>query len=135
MARFGPSDIKIEIDDSEGGTLVDITQHVTDFSGISVQATTEETTPFGSNWQRHDNVKVYFADQITMSGPLEDGANTPNAIFAGKQGETRTLKVSYGTAASDEVEVIITRFARTTQRNQLVRWEVTLQPTGTVTQA
>lgn len=136
MAKFGPQNLKLELDDTVGGSLVDISDYVLETSGINVQAVTEEITPYSANWQEHGAVGIRFADQVTLGGITSDDANNPFNLCRGAENEVRTLKVTYDGSAGtvfDQVECIIVGCQRLAQRGAFQRYSITLQPTGAVT--
>lgn len=135
MTKYGSDDFTIEVDDDEGGTLTDISAYVDEYSGFEIQALTEESHAFGDSWVEHLYSGVRMAGDVTFTGFYDDVASGPNAIFAGQEGETRTLKLTWGSTKTSTVETIVQQFTRTPNRGGSTRWSVTLRPTGAVTEA
>lgn len=134
-ARYSYKDATFEFDNS-GGTPVDMSNYITEGpSPAEVEAILEETTALGDTWEEHHDTGIRRAPEITLSGPYDDTATTgPDAIF-NAVGATRTAKWTFGGSKTFEVETIIRRYRVNLKRGGLHMFEVTLQPTGTVTQA
>ena len=135
MTLAGYPDLKIEIDDTVGGSLTDISQYVTGFGGYSVEQVLEELTGAGDSTDRHGKVGFEQKSEITLSGPYEDEANSLVALTLDKEGELRTLKLTFDAAASDtrQVECLIKSTGRTPTRGAFHGYEVVLVPTGAIT--
>lgn len=134
MAKYGSDQLTIEFDNS-GGTLVDMTAHVTEINGFSTQAVLEESTPFGASWEESLYSGVKLADDVELTGFYDDTATTgPDAIF-NALGSTRTLKLTWGGAKTSQVEAIIAQYDRNPAVKESTKYTVTLKPTGAVTEA
>ena len=134
MAKYGSDDLKVEVDNS-GGTLVDVTAHVTEINGYSVQAVLEESTPFGVAWEESIFSGVKLVDDVELTGFYDDTATTgPDAIF-NDLGATRTLKLTWGGSKTSSVEAIIAQYDRNPAVKESTKYTVTLKPTGAVTEA
>lgn len=139
MAKYGSPSIVVKIDDS-GGTPQDITQYVQTINGIEVEALTEESHPFGVAWVAALATGLKKMADVVIGGLYDDTITTGpdallNALPAGPATPTRTLEITYGGTKKTTVEVIIAKYVRTAVRGSLHRYEATLRPTGTVTEA
>jgi hypothetical protein len=138
MATYGSPDVKIEFDNASN-VLVDMTAYCQKDISISRKANTVESTPYGATWAQHIASGMKSMDSFTFPVVYDDTATTgPEVIFynAGAAlGDTRTLKITYGGAKTTSVECIITGFAVKMSVGAFHQAEVTLQPTGTVTEA
>jgi hypothetical protein len=133
MARYGFGDLTVEFD-NVGGTLVDMSQYVTQVNGFEKEMLIEEITAAGNDDQAWASVGIGKVSDITLSGPFNDTATTgPHAIF-NSRGSTRTLKLTIGGTITQQVECIIQKYAIKPTRNALTQFEVTLKPTGAVTE-
>ena len=133
--KYGSDDLVIEFDNS-GGTLVNMTAHVTEINGFSVQAVLEESTPFGVAWEESLFSGVKLADDVELTGFYDDTAATgPDVIFGGGLGQTRTLQITWGAAKTSSVEAIIAQYDRNPAVKESTKYTVTLKPTGAVTEA
>lgn len=140
MAKYGSNSLVIQIDSTEGGSLTDISQYITSINGVEVEAVLAESHSFGDAWFEHLATGVRKMNPIVMGGFYDDTASTgPNAIFVGVQDSpadaSRTLQITWGGSKTTTVEVWIAKYSRLASRNELTRFEVTLQPTGAVTEA
>lgn len=139
MAKYGSSSIVIEIDSTEGGTLSDISQYVQTINGVEVEAILQESHSFGDSWFEHLATGMRKMNPVVLGGFYDDTATTgPNAIFINVQDSpadaTRTLKITWGGTKTTTVEVWIQKYTRQATRNELTRFEATLQPSGAVTE-
>jgi hypothetical protein len=140
MAKYGPSSIVIEYDNS-GGTLTNISQYVLEINDVSVENILEETHSFGDSWEESLPIGVGKVAEVTLTGLYDDTASTgPDALFANRVPEgpgttTRTLKITWGSTKTTSVETQLASYVRTADRGALTRWSATLQPTGAVTEA
>lgn len=135
MASYGSDDVVIEFDVTDGGSLTDISQYIQSINGIDVESIMEMSHTFGDAWEEHLPVGVKKMGEITLEGLYDDGANVSGAFFTSAHTQTRTFKITYGSTKTTSVETWITKRSRKPQRNALTRFSVTLQPTGTVTEA
>ena len=134
MTKYGSDQLTIEFDNA-GGMLVDMTAHVTEINGLSVQAVLEESTPFGASWEESLYSGVKLADDVELTGFYDDTATTgPDAMF-NALGATRTLKLTWGGAKTSQVEAIIAQYDRNPAVKESTKYTVTLKPTGAVTEA
>lgn len=134
MARYGSKDLKIEVDNS-GGTPVDISAYVTTVGGFTVEAILEDSTVFSAIWATQAATGNKQVPDVTLTGFYDDTASTgPNALFAGAEGDTRTLKFTWGGTKTSSVEAIIKSYARNPQVKTLTKFTVVLTPTGAVTE-
>ena len=133
MAKYSSKDFAIKFDDSLGAPQ-DVSQYITDAGPMDTSIATEGTTPFGASDETNASAGVKAAKAITLKGPYDDTATTgPVALFNAK-GDTRTLEYDWGGGKSSSVEVLITDFKRVPGVKKLTGFEVTLLPTGPVTE-
>jgi hypothetical protein len=134
MAKYGPNDISIDVDNT-GGTPVTMDAYIDDWAGADVEAILEESHTFNDAWVEQLYSGIQRMSPITMSGFYDDTATTgPDAIF-NALGETRTVTITWGGSKTTATEAIISAYNRTPGRNASTRFTVTLTPTGTVTEA
>ena len=135
MTRYGYPDLKIEFDNSSDA-LQDMSQYIMDTPpSFDREAIIEEITAVGDNDEAHAKVGLNKVNTIDMGGAFDDQATTgPDAIF-NALGDTRTLKITWGGSKTSSVECIIKNYVREAVRGALTLFEVTLQPTGAVTEA
>jgi hypothetical protein len=139
MAKYGSSSIVVAFDDS-GGSPQTMTQYVTEINEVSVESLMEESHSFGDSWFEALPVGIRKMEPITLSGWFDDTSTTgPDAIFnapaATVATSTRTLTITWGGTKTTSVECYIKKYTRQATRNQLTKYTVELQPTGTVTEA
>lgn len=143
MSNSTPAGMKIEYDNA-AGTLVDITQHVLTFNGLSVEQLLEEKHSFGDSWEESLPIGIGKLADITLGGLFDDTATTgPDALFGGRIPETpatagllRTLKITWiASGKNTSVETILMKYDRKPDRNNLTKYEVTLRPTAATTEA
>ena len=135
MPLEGFPDLKIEIDASVGGALVDISAYVTEINSYTVEQILEELTSAGDATDRWDAVGFEQKSEITLSGPYDDQANSLVTLTLDKEGELRTFKLTFDTGASDtrQVECLIKSTERAPSRGAFHKYTIVLRPTGAVT--
>ena len=133
MAKRNSSELTIEFDNSSG-TLVDMSAHITRYGGLKKMMAIEVTTPFGAADVTRASAGVGDTESVTLGGFFDDVVTTgPHAIFNAR-GDTRTLKTSWGGTKTTSVEVIIESYERLPDVGKLHQYNVTVQPTGAVTE-
>lgn len=128
-------DLKIEIDDAVAGSLTDISAYVTAINGYTVEKILEELTSAGDATDRWASTGIEQKSEITMSGPYDDQASSLVTLTLDKEGELRTLKLTFDAAAADtrQVECLIKSTERTPSRGQFHGYQIVLRPTGAIT--
>lgn len=139
MAKYGSNSVTINVDNS-GGTPVDMTQHTLDINDVEIETILEESHSFGDAWFESLATGVRRMAPIVMSGLYDDvAASGPDAMYvttaSGPSATTRTWQCVYGAAKSTSVETLIAKYGRKLGRGALHKYQVTLQPTGAVTEA
>lgn len=139
MANYGSNAVVISFDVSDGGSLTDISQYVTSINGVSVEKLTEESTQFGDSWMEELQSGMSKMEPIVLEGFYNDASSpAPDAIFniaSIVHAATRTFKCLYGGTKSTTVETWIRKYERLPSIGKLTRYRVTLNPTGSPTEA
>lgn len=134
MAKYGWDDLKIEFDNSSD-TLQNMSAYITEINEVSVNAINEEATTVGSTWVAQLFSGMKSTDEVTLTGFYDDTASTGPDVIFNSVGDSRTLKVTYGSTKTTSVETIIQNYKRIPAKEENTKFEVTLLPTGTVTEA
>ena len=139
MAKYGSNSFVVSIDNS-GGTPVTMTDYIRSIGDVDVKAMMQESTAFGDAWMEKLATGMLEAGSITLGGYYDDTATTgPDAIFndvaTGPTDSTRTLLLTWGGSKTTSAEVWISAYKRTATVGELTAFEVTLEYTGTVTEA
>lgn len=138
MANYGSPSVIIQFDNT-AGSLVTITQYVTEIGGIKVHADTEDGHTFGDSYAEALDTGFRRMDPIAVKGFFDDTATGgPDFLFwnAGASiGNTRSLKVTYGGTKTTTVETIIQEYTRLPLLEKLNKYEAVLLPTGVPTEA
>lgn len=137
MAKYGPDDLTIEVDDDEGGSLDDISGHVDTINGLELSALLEQSNTFGDSWVEQLFTGVKQASPVTLEGFYDDGAgaDTPKSMFNNSVGETRSVRLTWGGSSTSSFEAILSAYSRSASRDGSLRYSATLTPTGAVTEA
>ena len=136
MAKFGYPKLTIELDKTEGGALEDISNYVTSINGYEVEAILQDITGAGLTDDAWAYVGFLQKSPIVLSGPYDNTADKLVAATMDKEGETRTLKLTFDTgvdADTRQVETIINKTGRFPERGKFHEYVLTLRPTGAVT--
>lgn len=136
MAKYSSKDLIVEIDPTDAGALQDISQHVRSINGVETEYILEESHSFGDTWFEMLQTGLRKMNPVEIGGIYDDTASTaPNAIFNGTHAVTRTLKITWGGTKTTTVEVWIQKYTRSPELGGFTKYSVTLQPTGSVTEA
>lgn len=137
MAFRGSDAVGIKVSTtSSTASFEDISQWVTDFSGLEMEAMIEETHAFGDSWKEQTYAGVKQVSDITLSGPWSDAASgfIGNFSAPSRLGTSGCLKVNYGTTNSyPKVDFVIKSFSRSPSRGALTKGTAVLAPSGAVT--
>lgn len=138
MAKYGWNALAISLDNAAGSPVV-MTPYVTGINSVDVEHILEELTPAGVAWEAWAAVGLGKMGTIELSGAFDDTATTgPNVIFYEANPATkvaRTLLITWGGTKTTSCEVYIGKYSRAAAKGELTKYTVTLQPTGTVTEA
>lgn len=139
MANYNYSNVGYKFDDS-GGVARDV--EVLAINGINVKAETQDVTPNGVAYMKKLFGGLVSMDEIVLTVLYDDVAAASggtDALFidvgcVGTSGGTRTFKITYGSTKYTSVEVIIGGYDRKPVKGSPHTAEVTLVPTGTITE-
>lgn len=133
MAKYTAANVVVEFDET-GGSLTDMSQYVQEINGIDIEMTLEESHTFGDSWVENLSAGLKKVAPVTLTGMYDDTATTGPDVIFNALGATRTLKITWGGTKTTSVETIIQKYSRKPARGTLTKFEVTLQPTGAVTE-
>ncbi len=139
MAKYGSNSLVINFD-NVGGTPTDMSNYVQTINSVEVEAIIEESTSFGDSWMESLATGIRKMSDVVLGGMFDDTATSGpdvvfNAVASGPSASTRTLAITWGGSKITSVETLIAKYARTSARNTITKYAVTLKPTGTVTEA
>lgn len=134
MATYGWNVFKFELDVSVGGALTDMSAYVLEISDIEIAALTQEATPATTAAVAHLATGITECKEFTVKGVYDDTATTgPNVVFVGV-GDVRSFKITWGGSKTTAGECIITSYKRIAKKGDLTAYELTLLPTGAITE-
>lgn len=134
MAKYGSDDLTVEIDDS-GSTARDLSDYIDTLDGFNVEALIQESHAFGDSWVEQLYSGVKAGRPFTVGGFYDDTASTgPDAVL-NAVGDQRTVTLTWGGSKTSSFEAVIQNYRRIPARGESTRFEATLVPTGTVTEA
>jgi hypothetical protein len=82
MAKHGPQEVTVTIDDAPGGTPRVITPYVNTIGEVGLESITQETNPFGTTSMQSTPVGIDKVADIAINGFLDDTVNVgPKAVF------------------------------------------------------
>jgi len=139
MAKYGSGSLIVAVDNS-GGSVVAMTQYITSINSVEVEALLEESHTFGDSFFETLASGVRRCSDLVLTGFFDDTSSTgPDAIFnsvaSSPSASTRTVTITWGGSKTTSFEALISKYSRTATRNELTKFEVTLTPTGTITEA
>lgn len=127
--------VKVTTTSATGGWQ-DISQAVTEWSGLEIAGETEEVHGLGDAWTEHGFTGLKRTSPITLGGFYDDAAASGVQTIFGNAtdiGAERVLKMNFGTTnAYPKVDVIVKRWTRKPARGELTKFELELLPTGAV---
>lgn len=136
MATYGWPDLIFKIDATDGGALQAMTSHTREITIGAKSYNVEENTVAGSTWEAHLLTGIRKLAPITVTGVYDDTASTgPNATYNGTHAVTRTVEITWGGTKTTTFEAWIVDFQRIPKPKGKLDYSVTIQPTGTVTEA
>jgi hypothetical protein len=136
MATRNFSELIVKVDDTVGGALQSLAAWGLEMNGFETNAITERSDGFGKSWVENLFAGLREAKPVTLTMFYDDAAApSPKTMFVGKEGEQRTLEVTYGGTGKSTVETLIQTVKRLPKRGEMHKLEVTLLPTGAVVEA
>ena len=137
MAKTTPDQVKLQITSvSSTGTFNDISQYITDLSGLNIEAVLQESHTFGDAWKEQAYTGFRTVADITVHGFYDDVAATgPNALLGmANLGGERVIKFSAGTTNSyAKMDVMLRSYDVMPKRGALTEFQSVLAPTGAIT--
>ncbi len=134
MAKYGFDDVVFQIDDDEGGSLVNLSQYLQSISGIGIEAVLEEGTTAGDSWVEQLFTGLKQGDDITLVFFFDDTSSTVEATFANSVGETRSISVADGGETATG-EVIIRKKTKQMARGTVTKLTVIVAWTGAISES
>jgi hypothetical protein len=139
VAKYGSNSLIDEFDNASDALQV-MTQFTLEVNGIEIEAVLEESHSFGDSWFESLATGMRKLADIVKSGFYDDTATTGpdviyNAVFSSPATATRTQKFTYGSTKTSSVETLIFKYGRKLARARLHMYEVSLRPSGAVTEA
>lgn len=82
MAKHGPQEVVVTIDDAPGGTPRVITPYVNTIGAVGLESITQATNPFGATSEQNTPVGIDKTADISINGFLDDTALVgPKVVF------------------------------------------------------
>lgn len=129
MSRYSPADCSF----SWAAALV---PDVTVIGDLDKEAILEEITPIGVAWESHAKVGVSRLAPLTVEAPYSTTAGDLQVVAdTAGVGATVAIIITIGGSKTCSFSAIVKKIVRTIARGALDKTVVTLQPTGTVTEA
>ena len=133
MAKLDWSLIKFQITPSSATTTFhDLSQYITEFSGMDIEALTQPSHGLGDNWGENAFTGQRRVGPITIAGFYDDvAASGPHALLGNATdiGAERVIKVNWGTTnAYAKQDVIVRRYNRTPTRGEFTKYTAELLP-------
>jgi len=136
MAKYGQDDFDIEVDDSDGGSLTSMKAYVDTIDGMEVERILEQSDTFGDSWVEQLYTGIRRGNTFTIEGFYDDTASTgPDAVFNGTHVQTRSVRLTWGGTKTSSFEAWFQKYRRMAVRGRLTRYQVTIVPSGAVTEA
>ena len=137
MAKHGPAEVSITIEDSPGGTARDITPYVMTIGGIAVEAITQQTNPFGATSEEHTPIGITRTPDIVIGGIFDDAATVgPHVVFQLAAGDIsassvgRELVITPMTGKTFTINVHLVKYEVMLKRDGLTEYQATVRQAG-----
>ena len=129
MAKYGSSSFVVSV----GGT--NMSNYIDMCNGLDIEANLQESHAYGDSWieQLYSGVRKH--SPVTMSGFYDDTASTGPDVIFNTLGTTVAVILTYGGTKTSSFSAIVQKYKRTPARGESTRFEVTLVPSGAVTEA
>ena len=83
MAKYGPKDMTVHLDDAPGGASQELTNFIVEGFEVSIEALQQETTALGDEWEEHTPVGTKRVPPFTLTMLMDDTATTGTVdVFA-----------------------------------------------------
>jgi hypothetical protein len=133
--KYGSASVTITYDDGPGGTGRAITPYVREIGGVKIEALTEESNPFGTNYKDNTPVGVNQMPDIAIRGFFDTTATVgPHVVFGapddGPQDLTRTLVMVFGDSKTFTVETRLVSYEVLGENNGLTKYEAIIRQAG-----
>jgi hypothetical protein len=136
--KHSSSEWVIGYDDSPGGTLRTMTQHVLTIGGIKIENPQQLSHAFGDTFEESSPTGVRRIPPIQIGGLFDDTATTgPHAVFnvvagdADPNGSTRSFSAQVATGgATFTVETRLVSYEVLGKNGNLTEYVAVVQPTG-----
>lgn len=137
MATRNFSELIVKVEDAvASGVLQTLAAWGLEINGVETEAVTERSDGFGASWVANLFAGLKECKPVTLKMFYDDaGAPSPKTLFVGKEGEKRQLEVTYGGTSKSTFYTLIQNVKRLPKRGENHKLEVTLLPTGAVTEA
>lgn len=136
MAMYGSTSVTITYDDAPGGTGRALTDYVTEFNGISIEALQADTSAFADIWGESTPTGFKMADEVVLKGFYNDATTTgPHTILRevddSPSDSTRTLVAVFGgTGGTFTIETRLKKYTVSPKVKGLTEFEAVIVPTG-----
>jgi len=137
VAKTGGDAIGFKITStSTTGSFHDLSQYVTEFSGLNIEAVLVDGHTFGDAWRESLYTGFRQGADITVRGFYDDvAASGPNALLGlTNLGGERVVKLNVGTTnAYPKFDVILKQYNTLPRRGELTMYESVMSITGAIT--
>lgn len=140
MSKYNSSNLIIEFDNAALALQV-ITPYVLRCGSLKKKGLFEESTAYGKSVVERLYAGMKDTEPIVLGGFYDDAASpAPDALFddignvATTGGGTRTLKITWGGTKTSSVEMFIQDYEKLPDVGKLHQYNVTLLPSGAVTE-
>ena len=133
--KYGPASVALSYDDGPGGTLRNVTAHALTIGGIKIEQITEETSPFGVNYESNTPIGKQKFNDVAIAGLFDTTATTgPHVVFGdpddSPQDATRTLTFTPGDSKTCTVETRLVSYEVKPDKGGLTRFEAVVRQAG-----
>lgn len=138
--KYGSQSLVVSVDDSAGGSLTAVTNHILSMSGVKITSAMQLSHAFGDSAEETTPSGMTKVDPITLTGFWDTTASTgPHVVFLtpddSPQDSTRSLRIVFGDSKQFDVETRLVSYEVLGKNGALTEFAAVLQPTGAHTWA
>ncbi len=138
MARRGPKDVKVELDNS-AGALVNLSTNIRSIGGIKrASMMSDDAQGFGEAWTKTIATGVQKGEDIAIEAWYDDASDQTHEVLShapdGPDADTKTLTITLGGGKSSSWEGYLVDYERVLDRGANHICRATFRPSGAPTE-
>lgn len=129
MSKYSSKDLSLTV----GGT--EMVQHLLRIGNVKLAALLQESHTFGDAWFEALSTGIKKLEDLVLGGFYDDAATTGPDVKFNAVGTTVAIVITWGGSKTTSFSAVIESYERVPTKNQFTEYNVTLRPTGVVSEA